>query len=118
MRDGLSVERVASYESKHMSSIRLLLHQPNQPPLIFAIIYHPPGLAKKYCEETIEHIITTVAKLLQKHRNAKLFISGDFNDLEVSPLLLLLPVEQLVNFSTRGERKLDLVFTDVAEYGI
>ena len=29
---------------------------------------------------------------------------------------MLLPVEQLVNFSTRGERKLDLVFTDVAEY--
>ena len=41
---------------------------------------------------------------------------GDFNDLETTEITTLLPLEQIINFATRGEITLDKIFTYVQEY--
>ena len=41
---------------------------------------------------------------------------GDFNDLDTRYINSLLPLPLIVNFPTRGEAKLDLLFTDLDEY--
>ena len=92
-----------------------LLQQESQIPVIYANIYHPPGLPKKSKEQTINHIISNVSKLLQK--SSKLFLTGDFNDLDTTNITNVLPLDQIVDFPTRGENcLLDKIFTDIPEY--
>jgi hypothetical protein len=93
-----------------------MLQQINLPPIVYAVIYHPPNLAKQQKADTTTHIDTTMASILCKHHSAKFFISGDFNDLQTTEITTLFPVKQMVNFATRGDNMLDLVFTDVCEY--
>ena len=94
-----------------------LLQQESQIPVIYANIYHPPGLPKKSKEQTINHIISNVSKLLQKYPSSKLFLTGDFNDLDTTNITNVLPLDQIVDFPTRGENcLLDKIFTDIPEY--
>ena len=116
VRDTLSVTKLSEYSNRSVSAYWLLLQQEGQTPIIYANIYHPPGLSKKSKEQTIEHIISTVSKQLQKHPNAKPFVAGDFNDLDTENITNILPLEQIVNFPTRGDNCLDLIFTDISEY--
>ena len=65
-----------------MSSQWLLVKLPEQPPIIVANIYHPPGLCKARKDETVNHIISTAAKYIKKYPSAKMLLTGDFNDLK------------------------------------
>lgn len=76
-----------------MSSYWLLIQQPDQPPIIFANIYYPSGLAKQTKEDTVSHIVFAIAKQLQKYSTAKLFICGDFNDVVTAALSTLFPIQ-------------------------
>lgn len=67
----------------------LLLQQPEQPPIVFGNIYHPPNLAKKLRDDTINHVVSTTAKQLKRYPTAKLFVSVDFNDLETDEITTL-----------------------------
>ena len=116
IRNELSVEVFAKHESKHMSSVWLILHCKNSAPVLYGNIYHPPNTTKQHQESTIDHIVTTISQAIQKYPNAKICVAGDFNDLDTSILTDLLPLTQIVDFPTRGSSKLDLVFTDCSEY--
>ena len=114
--DRYPAHKLYDYKGRYISSYWLLLQQPNQPPIIFANVYHPPGLSKSQKDTTVNHIVSTSSKCLSKHPSAKLFICGDFNDLDTAMLTTLFPVQQIVDFNTRGDSKLDLVFTNIYEY--
>lgn len=116
IRDTWSAKKVASLETKQMSAIWLELHQVNSPPVVYGNVYHPPNLAKKYHETTIDHIIATVSCALQRNKSTRFVITGDFNDLNTTPITQILPFQQLVNFPTRENSMLDLLFTDLEEY--
>ena len=85
-------------------------------PLILCLLYHPPNLLKTQKNSTIDHLLSTASKLLAKHTSSKFIICGDFNDLDTSPLTMVLPLHQLVDFPTRGNHTLDRIFTDCEEY--
>ena len=74
------------------------------------------NLSKTQKSATIEHIMSTTTKLSSRFLSSKFMLVADFNDLDTSPLTLLFPLKQLVEFPTRGKNKLDLVFTDMEEY--
>ena len=116
IRNHLNVQKLCSYSNQHMSAYWFLLHHDDQPPVIYGVLYHPPGLCKQLKEETTNHIIKTIASLQSKHKSAKFLVCGDFNDLETTEITTLLPMDQIVNFATRGENMLDKIFTDVQEY--
>lgn len=116
VKEHLAVTKLCDYTNRHTSAYWFLLHQPNHPPVIYGNIYHPPNLLKRQRDETINHIITTMSKYLNKHKSAKFCLCGDFNDLETGAITTLIPITQLVDFPTRGENILDKIFTDVDEY--
>ena len=47
VKNHLSVSKLGDFVTRNTSAYWLLLLQPNQPPVIFGNVYHPPGLAKK-----------------------------------------------------------------------
>lgn len=116
IRDTLSVLKLTEYSNHSVSAYWFLLQQENQFPVIYANIYHPPGLLKKAKDQTMDHIVMNVSRLLKKYPLAKLFLTGDFNDLDTGSITTALPLEQIVNFPTRGDNCLDLIFTDIPEY--
>ena len=79
-------------------------------------MYHPPGLKNNQKEATVNHIISSMAKFIKKHKSAKFLLAGDFNDLDTTDITNLFPVQQIVDFPTRGENCLDLIFTDIDGY--
>ena len=92
------------------------MHNQNEPATIYASIYHPPNLKRAVCDQTIDYMISTVSDLASNHPNAKFLIYGDFNYLDMTPFEDVVSLTQLVWFSTRGQNKLDLVYTDITEY--
>ena len=115
-RNSISVIKLDEFSHRCISAYWILMQQERQSPIIYAIVYHPPGLPVNLKELTIEHIISNISKHLKKYPSAKLFITGDFNDLDTETITNILPVEQIVSFPTRGVNKLDLIFTDIPEY--
>ena len=115
-KNNLSLHKLCDMSTCHTSAIWLLLQQPEQPPIVISNIYHPPNLSKKLKSDTTNHLVSTIAKTLNKYPTAKILITGDFNDLDTSELVNIYPVNQIVNFPTRGSNRLDLVFTDIPEY--
>ena len=109
VRSNLSVQKLAEYKTTHASAYWFVYKQSDFTPIIYSVIYHPPGLTKDYKNNTTEHIISTASKLLQSYPNAKLVITGDFNDLDTTQISAKLPLREIVNFSTRGDAKLDLI---------
>ena len=107
---------LSNYFDDHVTATWIMLKPPKHNPITLCVLYHPPNLSKTQKSATIEHIISTTAKLSSRFTTSKLMLVGDFNDLDTSPLTLLLPLKQLVEFPTRGKNKLDLVFTDIEEY--
>lgn len=116
IRETLSAAIVSEYTSTNVSTMWVAFHQDSLPPIIYATIYHPPNLPKAICESTIDHITATVSQLSSRYHNAKFIIYGDFNDLDTQPITDLFAFHQLVTFPTRGEKTIDLVFSDIDEY--
>ena len=116
VRSNLSVQKLAEYKSTHASAYWFVYKQSDFTPIIYSVIYQPPGLTKDHKNNTTEHIISTASKHLQSYPKAKFVITGDFNDLNTTQVSTLLPLHHIVNFPTRGDAKLDLIYTDVDEY--
>ena len=116
VRNTLKVTKISEYTDEKISAYWCRLIQPNFCPIIYGIIYHPPGLTKHEKDFTIGHIISSMSAFISRWNNAKFFICGDFNDLDTSDIKSAFPLDQLVDFPTRGDSFLDLVFSDVHEY--
>lgn len=104
VRDSLSTSLVSSYTSTTTSAMWVALHQENQNMIIYACIYHPPGLKKSACDETVDYIISTVSSLSSRFPSAQFVIHGDFNDLDVKPITDMLPLKQIVSFPTQTKQ--------------
>ena len=48
--------------------------------------------------------------------NCGILIAGDFNRLQITRLRNNFQLKQIVHFSTRGRRTLDLILTNISEY--
>ena len=116
VRNDLAVTELCSYTNQQVSTYWFLMQQPGSTPIIFCTAYIPPALPKKKSDDTLEHDISTLAKSVKQHKSAKIFLCGDFNDFDTSEMTNLFPLEQIVTFPTREDRKLDLIFMDIEEY--
>ena len=96
-----------------MSGAWIFLQVKTHRPLIIGNVYHPPNSDQG---STLDYLESTIAKLTPKYPAANCIITGDFNRLPVNDLCSQFGFRDLVNFTTRADAKLDLVFTDVAEY--
>lgn len=60
----------SEYYTGNKSAYSLLLKQPNQPTIIYAVIYHLPELTKKAQIGTNHSLVLAVAKQLQNQPSA------------------------------------------------
>lgn len=118
IRDTLSTTVTDTYTSQDVSTMWVALQQPKQPTIKYVSIYHPPGLKRAVCDNTINHVVITVSQLYRRCPASKFVIYGDLNDLQMTRVSDVLPLKQIVQFPTRGNNMLDLVFTDIDWYTI
>ena len=76
------------------------------------MIYYPPRSPQ--AEGYIDHIISTIDALLLKYPEAGFMIMGDFNDLDIAPILCNERFTQIVKEPTRGDNVLDKIITNHA----
>ena len=114
-KDEHHVTKVASYTSVTLSTLWLKFQQPKSPSVIVAVIYHPPNRTKEQCIHTIDHIFDTINSLAVKSRNTRFLITGDFNRLDMSSIADTHNLNQLVNFNTRENARLDGIYTNIPE---
>ena len=83
--------------------------------IIMCCFYSPPRSRKK--NVLIDHLTVTLQSLLKIHPCAGVVISGDRNDLEISAILSIDPsLRQTVRHSTRGEKVLDIIVTNLSRF--
>ena len=78
---------------------------------LFLLLYHPPK--PKYKPNTLlERLTSDVESLIDTHPTATLYLTGDFNHLNISQFLSETGLQQIVTEATRGTNTLDLFITN------
>lgn len=110
----LTTKTVDKHLSNTLSAVWIVTQNPDLYPIIIGSVYHPPDAN---AQTTLDYIETTLNKLLKKYQNAKLILAGDFNRLPLDGVKGIYQLRTMVNFNTRGSACLDLILTDIPEYG-
>ena len=79
-------------------------------------VYHPPGLPQDDHQLIKEYLSSTIGSLCNQHPNCGIILLGDFNDLDISPLLSHHNLKQVVKAPTRSSSILDLIITNLSKY--
>ena len=83
--------------------------------IIVCCFYSPPRSRRN--PTLLEHITNTLQSLLINYPDAGIIISGDRNSIEIGNLLQIHPaLKQTVNSSTRGNKILDVILTNLYSY--
>lgn len=69
IKSDMPILKLCDYTDKHLSAYWFMLQQPNQNPIIYGLIYHPPGLRKIQKDASTNYIIKTMAQLQNKHKS-------------------------------------------------
>ena len=83
------------------------------PCVITACVYHPPSLNDN---QILDYLFNSLAKVEGLFPGCAVFMAGDFNQLDVKPLMLSFQMKQLIQHPTRGSNILDLVLTNLHKY--
>ena len=79
--------------------------------------YSPPHARSKLKNELADHIVGTLSMLTVKHENSAIFVCGDRNNFDITPLLNnSLKLKQIVSLPTRKNKILDICITNMSKY--
>lgn len=81
--------------------------------IIVATIYHPPNAD---CNQMIGYLMDSLTSIETANTNCGLILMGDLNRLDTSRINQQFKLKQLVNFTTRSQRTLDVVLTNIGQY--
>ncbi len=76
--------------------------------LVIGVLYHSLGANKSLM---LEHLQSSLEIMETKYPNCGILLTGDFNKLPTQQLTRHFHLKQIVDFSTRGSSKLDLILT-------
>ena len=82
--------------------------------LVISVVYYPPR--GPYRKDLVNYLQNCTDNVRSLYPNACITMCGDFNDLDAKWLSNLLSLKQVVNVPTRGNRMLDLIFSNCPEY--
>ena len=83
------------------------------PSIIVGTVYHPPNAIDSLI---LNYLYESLSKIEAIFPDCGLFLLGDFNKLNCSRLRNAFDLRQIVPFPTRGQSKLDLVFTNLSAF--
>jgi NADP-dependent 3-hydroxy acid dehydrogenase YdfG len=73
---------------------------------VIGVVYFPPSTDENHL---INYLTNSLSRIECCIPNAGVILAGDFNRADVSQLLSQFRLSQMVKFTTRGERALDLI---------
>ena len=85
--------------------------------IVVCAVYYP-GSTSDYApcqDELVDHIVDNVQKLKIKYSDPLFFILGDFNDLNIDPILKICQFSQKVKVPTRENAILDCIITNASD---
>ena len=83
------------------------------PSIIVGTVYHPPSAIDSLI---LNYLYESLSKIEAIFPDCGLFLLGDLNKLNCSRLRNAFDLRQIVPFPTRGQSKLDLVFTNLGAF--
>ena len=83
------------------------------PSIIVGTVYHPPSAIDSLI---LNYLYESLSKIEAIFPDCGLFLLGDLNKLNCSRLRNAFDLHQIVPFPTRGQSKLDLVFTNLSAF--
>ena len=81
--------------------------------LVIGVIYHPPRADD---HEMLSYLSISLTTIESDYPGCDLMLSGDFNQLKVNRLLNQFQCKQMVNVSTRADKTLDLIITNLYSF--
>ena len=82
--------------------------------LYIIAVYLPPSLNKKKVGEISELISNNISRVKAAHQNIRIIVGGDMNKKKISGAVSDFPlIKKLQTGPTRGNRTLDLIYTDI-----
>ena len=80
--------------------------------LLMILTYVPPNLSASVTQEVLNFFLKDIDTALEHMPDGRLIILGDFNQLPTTDIENVYSLNQIVNFNTRGDAKLDKIFID------
>ena len=96
----------------------LLLKPPRIPrpysSVIVVGVYYPPGQSKENEHEMLDYLTQKMDIALDERHSAGIFVTGDFNKLDLNPLCRRFNLRKQVKSPTRGKNILDQILTNMS----
>lgn len=83
---------------------------------LFCVVIYYPQPDNAVAERLMDHIQSSLDLLTTSHTNAGFIVMGDFNQLDVTPLLYDQRYKQIVHQPTRGTRTLDKIISNISPF--
>ena len=117
VNENIRVKHWENLTEDNLETLWMTLHLPRLPRsvsnIILGIVYHPPN-ADNF--KTYSHISYSLDHILQKHPDAGVIITGDFNRFKDTYLKQNYKLSQIVNSPTRENSVLDKIFTNLVHF--
>ena len=81
--------------------------------IVVGTVYHPPSSSDPVI---LAYLQESMSKVEARYPNCGVILVGDFNKLDMTRIKNAYGVKQVVPFPTRGNSKLDLVFTNLSAF--
>ena len=86
------------------------------PCIIIANVYHPRTNKGAKDSYLLSYFYDSMSAIESRFPNCCVLIAGDFNRLDMSRFCNAFQLKQIVKFPSRGDRTLDVIFTNLKEY--
>ena len=98
-------------------SVKPLSHNPKFRKIIICSFYSPPSSSAIKNAKLSDHITSTLHLLSTENPNCGIFLGADVNSMNFSSILNCgLRLRQIVDKNTRGNKILDIIFTNLSGY--
>ena len=119
IKSDLPAKHLPELEEEGKEALWLLLKPPRtQRPyssVIVVGVYHPPGQSKENELEMLDYLTQKMDIALAEHPSAGIFVTGDFNKLDLNPLCRCFNLRKQVKSPTRGKNLLDQILTNMSD---
>ena len=118
--NSISYKRWTDLDNPLYECLRLCLRRHRLPreisSIVVGVLYKPPDKSAQEQRDTINYPIESLDHARNKFPNCGIVLLGDFNNLNISDLLISHNLSQIFNEPTRGSTILDLVIMDMQQF--
>jgi hypothetical protein len=118
IKSDLPAKRLPELEEEGKEALWLLLKPPRTPrpysSVIVVGVYYPPGQGKENEHEMLDYLTQKMDIALAERHSAGIFVTGDFNKLDLNPLCRRFNLRNQVKSPTSGKNILDQILTNMS----